>query len=286
MRRVLERIKELVFIRLSNTNLNFVTMKRQKRLTLHYFGNCVMTSLIFLLLSNPMFAQNVTVKGRVVSAIDDLGIIGAAVRVEGTNIGGITDVEGHFVLQNVPAKGVLSFSYVGYKTVRVTITKDKTYLIKMEEDSKVLDEVVVVGYGTMRKKELTGAVSRVVSEELAKISTSDVGSALQGQIAGVNVQASTGQPGSSANIQIRGISSINGSNNPLYVVDGVPFDGDPGLSPNEIESIDVLKDAASAAIYGTRGAGGVILVTTKSGKEGEMRISVDANYGIQKIRSG
>ena len=261
-------------------------MKRQKRLTLHYFGNCVMTSLIFLLLSNPMFAQNVTVKGRVVSAIDDLGIIGAAVRVEGTNIGGITDVEGHFVLQNVPAKGVLSFSYVGYKTVRVTITKDKTYLIKMEEDSKVLDEVVVVGYGTMRKKELTGAVSRVVSEELAKISTSDVGSALQGQIAGVNVQASTGQPGSSANIQIRGISSINGSNNPLYVVDGVPFDGDPGLSPNEIESIDVLKDAASAAIYGTRGAGGVILVTTKSGKEGEMRISVDANYGIQKITSG
>mgnify|MGYP001530928492 FL=1 len=109
---------------------------------------------------------------------------------------------------------------------------------------------------------------------------------MQGQIAGVNVQASTGQPGSSANIQIRGISSINGSNNPLYVVDGVPFDGDPGLSPNEIESIDVLKDAASAAIYGTRGAGGVILVTTKSGKEGEMRISVDANYGIQKITSG
>lgn len=125
-----------------------------------------------------------------------------------------------------------------------------------------------------------------MSDDIQKISSSDVGSTLQGQIAGVNIQASSGAPGAAANIQIRGISSINGSNNPLWVVDGIPYDGDPGLSPHEIESIDVLKDAASAAIYGTRGAGGVILVTTKSGKTGEMKVSLDANYGIQKITSG
>lgn len=132
---------------------------------------------------------------------------------------------------------------------------------------------------------MTGAVARVNSDEITKISTSDLGTALQGMVAGVNVQASSGEPGAKSNIQIRGLSSISGDSSPLYVVDGVPFEGDPGLSSSEIASIDILKDAASAAIYGTRGASGVILITTKKGKEGEMKIAVDGYYGVQHITS-
>ena len=215
--------------------------------------------LIFYTLS--MYSQKITVKGKVIDAANNLEVIGAAVQVEGNSLGTITDIDGNFVLQGVPEKGNLVFSFVGYKTVKAAIKNGKFYNIKLQEDTKVLDEVVVVGYGSMRKKEVTGAVARVNSEEITKISTSDLGTALQGMVAGVNVQASSGEPGAKSNIQIRGISSISGSSAPLYVVDGVPFEGDPGLSNNEIASIDILKDAASAAIYGTRGASGVILIS-------------------------
>lgn len=239
--------------------------------------------LIFYTLS--MYSQKITVKGKVIDAANNLEVIGAAVQVEGTSLGTITDMDGNFVLQGVPAKGNLVFSFVGYKTVKAAIKQGQVYNIKLQEDTKVLDEVVVVGYGSMRKKEVTGAVARVNSDEITKISTSDLGTALQGMVAGVNVQASSGEPGAKSNIQIRGISSISGSSTPLYVVDGVPFEGDPGLSSNEIESIDILKDAASAAIYGTRGASGVILITTKKGKEGEMKVALDGYYGIQHVTS-
>ena len=223
--------------------------------------------LIFYTLS--MYSQKITVKGKVIDAANNLEVIGAAVQVEGTSLGTITDMDGNFVLQGVPTKGNLVFSFVGYKTVKAAIKNGQIYNIKLQEDTKVLDEVVVVGYGSMRKKEVTGAVARVNSDEITKISTSDLGTALQGMVAGVNVQASSGEPGAKSNIQIRGLSSISGDSSPLYVVDGVPFEGDPGLSSSEIASIDILKDAASAAIYGTRGASGVILITTKKGKEGE-----------------
>ena len=239
--------------------------------------------LIFYTLS--MYSQKITVKGKVIDAANNLEVIGAAVQVEGNSLGTITDIDGNFVLQGVPEKGNLVFSFVGYKTVKAAIKNGKFYNIKLQEDTKVLDEVVVVGYGSMRKKEVTGAVARVNSEEITKISTSDLGTALQGMVAGVNVQASSGEPGAKSNIQIRGISSISGSSAPLYVVDGVPFEGDPGLSNNEIASIDILKDAASAAIYGTRGASGVILITTKKGKEGEMKVALDGYYGFQHITS-
>lgn len=239
--------------------------------------------LIFYTLS--MYSQKITVKGKVIDAANNLEVIGAAVQVEGNSLGTITDIDGNFVLQGVPEKGNLVFSFVGYKTVKAAIKNGKFYNIKLQEDTKVLDEVVVVGYGSMRKKEVTGAVARVNSDEITKISTSDLGTALQGMVAGVNVQASSGEPGAKSNIQIRGLSSISGDSSPLYVVDGVPFEGDPGLSSSEIASIDILKDAASAAIYGTRGASGVILITTKKGKEGEMKIAVDGYYGVQHITS-
>ena len=240
----------------------------------------------FLLLSNALFAQKMAIRGKVILASDKSEAIGASVRLEGQTVGTVTDLEGNFMLQSPVQKGVLVVSYVGYKTVKVPMTPSKKfYNISLREDTETLDEIVVVGYGTMRKKEVTGAVARVVSDDLSKISTSDLGTAMQGLVAGVNVQASSGEPGAASNIQIRGLNSISGSNSPLFVVDGVPYESDPGLSSSEIESIDVLKDAASAAIYGTRGAAGVILITTKQGKEGEMKVSVNGYYGVQKITS-
>ena len=145
--------------------------------------------------------------------------------------------------------------------------------------------MVVIGYGAVKKKELTGAVAQVKSEDITKINTSDLGNALQGMVSGVSVTAESGAPGAGSEILIRGVASVNGQNTPLYVVDGVPQEGDPRISPNEIETIDILKDAASCAIYGTRGAAGVILITTKKGKEGKMSASFDASYGIKKITS-
>ena len=222
----------------------------------------------FLLLSNALFAQKMAIRGKVILDSDKSEAIGASVRLEGQTVGTVTDLEGNFMLQSPVQKGVLVVSYVGYKTVKVPMTPSKKfYNISLREDTETLDEIVVVGYGTMRKKEVTGAVARVVSDDLSKISTSDLGTAMQGLVAGVNVQASSGEPGAASNIQIRGLNSISGSNSPLFVVDGVPYESDPGLSSSEIESIDVLKDAASAAIYGTRGAAGVILITTNKEKK-------------------
>ena len=235
--------------------------------------------------NNVLFAQTTNVSGTVISSEDDFPVIGATVMIMGQTTGTITDIDGNFTLNDVPSNGLLEISYLGYLTKKVPVEPGKKLTIILEPDAQQLDEVVVVGYGSQRKVEVTGSVARVDSEALTKMSSPDVGSALQGQVAGVNVQMSSGEPGAVANIQIRGISSINGKNQPLYVVDGIPYDGDPGLSPNEIESLDVLKDAASAAIYGTRGAGGVILITTKGGKEGKTQVSVDANYGIQMITS-
>lgn len=255
---------------------------------MEYIKNLIhqrVTLLCLLLTCNFAVASAASISGTVVSAQDKSPVIGAAVTVTGTVIGTSTDIDGAFTLTDLPDSGEIAISYIGYTTQTMPIVNGKKYTVELASDTKAIEEVVVVGYGTMRKKEVTGAVARVDAETLSKMNTSDVGSALQGQVAGVNVQMSSGQPGEVANIQIRGISSINGANTPLYVVDGIPYDGDPGLSPSEIESIDILKDAASAAIYGTRGSGGVILITTKGGKEGKMSVNVDANYGVQLITS-
>ena len=146
---------------------------------------------------------------------------------------------------------------MGFVPAEVSVAGKTNLSVVLKESVIGLEEVVAIGYGTQKKKEVTGAVVQVESEELEKISTADLGTALQGIVAGVSVQASSGAPGASSNIQIRGISSINGQNQPLFVVDGIPQDGDPRLSNSEIATIDILKDAASCAIYGTRGAAGV-----------------------------
>lgn len=246
---------------------------------------CGTLSFVLLFVCNMAMAQGLTLKGKVVFDSDGAPVLGAAVMVEGTSNGVTTDLDGKFEIKNVPAKGTLAISYVGYKTVKAVAQNGKFYTIKMSEDSQLMDDVVVVGYGTMSKKEVTGAVAQLKSEELERVASSDLGTMLQGQIAGVSVQSSTGEPGAGSNIQIRGITSISGDNDPLYVVDGVPYESDPGLNANEIASVDILKDAASAAIYGTRGAAGVILITTKKGQAGKVKVSFTGYYGVQKITS-
>ncbi|WP_026210242.1 SusC/RagA family TonB-linked outer membrane protein [Flexithrix dorotheae] len=246
----------------------------------------LMLSLAFMLaIPLHLFAQERVITGTVNATDEDLPLPGVSIIKKGTNEGTTTDVNGRFSLM-VDASDVLVFSYVGYNTLEREVGSMTKMDIELEPDLKALEEVVVIGYGTQKKKELTGAVGNIKGEEMQKFASAKFVDALQGQLAGVNVQASSGQPGSEANIQIRGLGSLSsGASGPLFVVDGVPLEGQPNLSSNEIESVDVLKDAASASIYGTRASNGVILITTKRGKAGTMKVNLNAYYGVQKITS-
>lgn len=244
----------------------------------------VVCALIAVFSFNLMHAQSKKVAGTVTNESGE-PLIGVSVSVKSTGKLTITDFDGNFVLE-IEKGDILVADYLGYAKEEVLVKDQVKFNIQMTPDTDILEEVVVVGYGKQKQKEVTGAVANVKAEVLEKTTTSDIGSALQGQISGVTVTSSSGEPGSEANILIRGFSSLlDGQNKPLYVVDGIPYDNDPGLSVSEIESIDVLKDAASASIYGTRGAGGVILITTKQGKVGDMRINFKAEYGMQNITS-
>lgn len=220
-----------------------------------------------------------TASGYVYSVSDDQPVIGATVLVKGTSIGASTDFDGNFVIKNVPANASkLVISYVGMHTQEVSIGQDLK--IGLVSDSQQLDDVMVVAYGTAKKSEYTGAASVISSATLEDRLVTNVTNALNGVVAGVQTLNSNGQPGSGSTIRIRGVGSINASMNPLYVLDGVPYDGDiAALNPSDIESMTVLKDAAAAALYGARGANGVILITTKRGKMGQTKVTVDAKWG-------
>lgn len=239
--------------------------------------------IMILLLAQSIGAQTqeLTVSGTITSADDGVPIPGATVIIKGTSTGTTSDFDG---LYSISAKtgDVLTFSFIGMKNKSITVTKAKLNVI-LDVEAENLDEVVVIGYGAVKKKELTGAVAQVKSKDIEQFVTSDVASALQGQVAGVSVVSSSGAPGSQSSIQIRGVTSISGSNSPLWVVDGIPQVGNPGLNMNEIETFDILKDAASTAVYGSRGAAGVVLVTTKKGKEGVMSVDFRHTYGIQRL---
>lgn len=212
-------------------------------------------------------------------------VIGATVMEKGTNNGTITDFDGKFTLQ-VTEGASLEISYIGFKTQQLIASSGQILPITLKEDTEVLDEVVVVGYGIQKKSDLTGSVSNVKSEKLLERPATTVEQALAGKVAGVNISTNSGRPGGRTNIQIRGYSSINASSTPLYVVDGIIWQGGglDAINPNDIESIDVLKDASSTAIYGTRGSNGVIIITTKKGKKGERpRISYDANFTVNTL---
>ncbi len=230
------------------------------------------------------YSQQRSISGSVVDVNND-PIIGATVVLKDTNIGTITDLDGKFTISVSGQNPILQFSCMGMKDQQLAIGARTRINITMEDQAEHIDDVVVIGYGAVRKRELTGAVEQVKGDDVARMHTSDLSSALQGQVAGMSVTSDSGAPGESASILIRGISSISGSNTPLYVVDGVPQDGDPRISSSEVETIDILKDAASCAIYGTRGAAGVILITTKGGSEGKMKVDVNSSYGIQQLNS-
>ncbi len=236
--------------------------------------------LFALFCSASTYSQEIIVQG-VITGEDNVPIPGVNILLKDSNIGVVSDFDGNYSIRSAIGK-TLIFSYVGMKEQSI-ITKSSSLNIVLIEDVSSLEEVVVIGYGTQKKKELTGAVSQVKSDQIENVITGDISTSLQGQIAGLSVTANSGEPGEGSSILIRGVSSLTGSNNPLFVVDGVPQSGDPGLNPNEIATIDVLKDAASASIYGTRAAAGVILITTKRGKSGKTKVSLDFSEGVQSI---
>ena len=225
-------------------------------------------------------AQTRTVTGVVISEEDGQPVIGASVRVENTQLGAITDVDGKFQIANVPSSAkTLVISYIGMQTVEVPVKPSVKVFLK--SNTELLDEVMVVAYGTAKKSAFTGSATVVGSEEIGKIQSSNVANALTGKVAGVQLNTSSGQPGATTpSIRVRGISSINAGNDPLIILDGAPYDGDlNNISSQDIESMTVLKDAASNALYGARGANGVIIITTKKGTAGQARVTVDAKWG-------
>lgn len=234
----------------------------------------------------PAFAQKQTVKGKVISE-DGQEVIGATVMVKGAKgVGAVTDLNGNFsITVNNAASDELIVSYIGMASKNIKVKGRSRVDVTLQENAQSLDDVVVIGYGTMRRKDLTGSVASIKGDELLKVPGNDVSKALAGRIAGLQVNQSDGAPGSGISIRVRGGISITQSNEPLYVIDGFPTeDGLASLDPAEIESIDVLKDASATAIYGARGANGVIVVTTKQGDKGaKAQVSFDAYVGWRKI---
>ena len=247
-----------------------------------------------LLMAFTLFAQNVAVRGTVTDATTGEPVAFASIQVKGTMTGASTGLDGTYSL-NAPANAVLVVSFIGYKTQEIAVNGRTVVDCVLAPDAEFLDDVIVVGYGTTRREAKTGAVSTVKADEIAVVPASSVDKMLAGKMAGVTISSETGQPGSNSQIRIRGTSSINAGNEPLWVVDGIPvMSGDQSyftntnnaiaaINPNDIESLTVLKDAAAASIYGSRAANGVILVTTKSGKAGKASFSARAKYGISKL---
>ena len=217
--------------------------------------------ILFVVALRAAATGDIRVSGVVMSEGEPLP--GASVLVKGTHNGTVTDVDGKYTL-TVPADGTLVFSFIGLKTTEQKVNGRTVVNAELLPDSEQLDEVMVVAYGTAKKSAFTGSAATIKNEKIATRQTSNVTNALAGQVAGVQTTSNNGQPGKDAEVRIRGIGSISASNKPLYVVDGVPYDGEiSAISTSDIESMTVLKDAASNALYGARGANGVILITTK-----------------------
>ncbi len=257
---------------------------------------------LMLFASVGMEAQT-KITGRVLDgAMQGEALIGASIQVPGTKCGTVSDLDGNFQLELPEGKFIIQVSMIGYKT-KVVNMKGKDHIdVTLLEDQKVMDEVVVVGYGSMKKRDLTGTVSQIKSDDIMKGGQTDVAHALQGKLAGVNVSQSDGAPGAGTSITVRGANSFTTSSQPLYIVDGVPYNENPSstpssaadnnttetsplsfINPNDIEKIEVLKDASATAIYGSRGANGVVIITTKKGQTGKPKIELNASFGFQKL---
>lgn len=262
-------------------------------------------ALCLMLLIGSMSVQAQTrITGQVIDGAVNEPLIGASVQVPGTSTGTITDLDGNFQFEVPAGKMIVQVSMIGYKTQVINIKGKNHIKVTMQEDSKVMDEVVVVGYGTMKKRDLSGAISQIKGDELMKGGAIDVAHGLQGKIAGVQVSQGDGAPGAGVSITVRGANSFTTSSQPLYIVDGVPFGTDPNgtpvsdangsgnqqqtsplsmLNPNDIEKIEVLKDASATAIYGSRGANGVVIITTKKGQTGKPKVEVGMRWSVQNI---
>ncbi|PRY87467.1 SusC/RagA family TonB-linked outer membrane protein [Mongoliibacter ruber] len=253
--------------------------------------------ILVLLLGSTGYAQTQTVTGTVVSAEDDLPLPGVNVRIKGTTTGTVTDLDGLYSIQ-AEADQTLVFSYIGFDTQEAAIGNRNVVDVVLQLDSKTLGEVVVVGYGTQSRRDLTGSVGSVKGDDINRMPVASLDGAMQGRAAGVFVQSPSGTPGAGISMQIRGNTSLSASSQPLYVIDGIPiisedlsglFSGGQAtnsladINPADIESIEILKDASAAAIYGSRGANGVVLITTKRGKSGDAKIDINGFYGFQRI---
>jgi TonB-linked SusC/RagA family outer membrane protein len=248
-----------------------------------------------------MVAQQ-QIKGRVLDGNNE-PLIGASIQVPGTSIGTVADLDGNFSFTLPEGKFLIQVSMIGYKTQVVNVKGKTEVEVTLHEDAEVMEEVVVIGYGTMKKRDLSGAVSQIKNEELKAGGSPDVAHGLQGKIAGVDVKQSDGSPGAGVSITVRGANSFTTSSQPLYIVDGVPYGTDPNgtpggdansgnnqqtspltmINPNDIEKIEVLKDASATAIYGSRGANGVVIITTRKGQVGKPKIEVNTSWSIQRI---
>ncbi len=254
----------------------------------------LLAGLLLVLAGSFSYAQNIQVTGTVTDAGTGEPVPYASVQVKGTTVGTATDLDGKYTI-SVPSDGTLIYSFIGYTTVETAVVGRSVINISMEADAVALGDVLVVAYGTVRREAKTGSVSSLEDAVIADAPVSSVDKMLAGKMAGVQVTASTGQPGASSQIRIRGTSSINAGSEPLWVVDGIPVmtgnqtyftntgNAIASINPSDIESITILKDAAAASVYGSRAANGVILVTTKSGREGVARFNVRAKYGISQL---
>lgn len=229
--------------------------------------------------------------------VDEKGepIIGASVQVKGENNGTITNIDGYYSLMNVPESATLTISYIGYRTVTLPVKSQNTGKVTLVEDSKMIDEVVVVGYGVQRKRDVSTAISSIRASDIADVAATSIEQALVGRMAGVQITQPNGTPGAGFEVKVRGVGTVTAGSSPLYVIDGVPLSDDTGdatgitVSPlasietSDIESIEVLKDASAAAIYGSRGSNGVVIITTKQGKEGKPVVKYNGYAGAQMV---
>lgn len=237
------------------------------------------------------YAQDLAIKGKIT---DNSGaeLPGVNVTVKGTQKGIVSDAEGKYQLSGVPAKATLVFSFIGYLKQEIEVNNRTVIDVVLEADVKSINEVVVVGYGTQRKIETTGSIASVKSSDLVQTPVANVAQGLQARVSGIQINQNSGSPGGNVSVRIRGTNSINGTSEPLYVVDGIQISNGGGINdvsplstinPNDIESVEVLKDASASAIYGARAANGVVLITTKRGKSGGTRVTLDSYFGVQKV---
>ena len=262
------------------------------------FRKALLLLLLALFGGQVVYAQGITIKGKV--SDDKEPLMGVTIQVKGTSKATATDLDGNYTISVPDKKSVLVFSYIGYQKQSIEVGNKTVINVKMQDDSKLLDEVVVIGYGSVKKSDVTGAIASLRPDEMDASKSVTLDNLLQGKVAGLVVGSTNTTPGAATSITIRGASSLRGDNQPLYVIDNIPqastgefassafgdddyqTAADPlsSLNPSDIESIEVLKDASATAIYGSRGANGVILITTKKGKAGKPRVNANANFTI------